>query len=172
MTNYENRVWRKVIPRLVDKMRKAILENDIIVIAVTAKLIIEYISQIKYLIDKFGHNEDKFQLDIKRRTRKGQSFSIRMITDAKGIPGPIKKYILSVYLHFAKYVHPSEDLTFILTSDRDVQMYVQKILQEIHKLLDVTLYIYIAMYGASADLCALCYDISLEKCLKKCKHRA
>ena len=166
-TSYESKVWRQVIPTLISKLCKAITERDIIQVALLLKLLIEYFSQVKYFIDRFSHDDDKFMLDLRRRSRRGQSFSIRMITESKNVPGPVKKKLVNLYLEVSKFVHPSEELTVALTSERREDLFWE-IISSVDSIVDLLLYLYMSVYGVSESVCKLCLEYSLERCLKRC----
>ncbi len=166
-TSYEKKIWTNVVPKLLGRLCRALEEKDLLQIALYSKLIVEYLAQIKYLRDRYNNDDEKFFSDLRKRTRRGQSFSIRMITDAKNVPGPIKRKILNVYLYFAQFVHPSENLTsYLVASSGNLPV---DLICYLSRLLDVILYLYMLMYGIRDSLCDLCVRGSFEMCSKRCR---
>ena len=137
-------------------------ESSSNIIAFLLKLCLEIMFQLKYFKDKYDKDlEDNFIRELSKRSRKGSSFSIRMLTESKGIPGKYKKDFLKIYLKICSYVHPSYE--FLLSEQQKIN--VDNLLLEF---LDVLLYVLLTCYGPEGRTCDICREHGLKHCLRKC----
>ncbi|NPA70342.1 MAG: hypothetical protein GXO26_05975 [Crenarchaeota archaeon] len=148
---------------LFEKCYKCVDKFSTIILFFLMKLCLEIAFQLKYFKDKFSNKSvEEFIKDLYRRSRRGSSFSIRMLTDSKDIPGKFKKDFLKIYLKICEYVHPSYSIIF---SNID-----KNIVEELFRdFLDTLLYILLACYGRRDDLCNICLEYSLYHCSRRCK---
>ncbi len=164
-SEYEKRalLMIKNILNSFEKCYECSNELSIIILFFLLKLCIEIIFQLKYFKDRFSEKSiEDFIRDLHKRSRRGSSFSIRMLTDSRDIPGKFKKDFLRTYLKICEYVHPSYSMFF---SNIDKRIIDDVLLD----FLDTMLYVLLTCYGRRDDICEICLSYSLYHCSRKCR---
>ncbi|NPB00133.1 MAG: hypothetical protein GXO10_02045 [Crenarchaeota archaeon] len=164
-TEYEKKILL-IIKNILESYEKCYNCNNKISITILSfllKLCLEIAFQLKYFKDKFSNRPvEDFIRELYKRSKKGSSFSIRMLTDSKNIPGKFKKDFLKTYLKICEYVHPSYNLIFS-NIDRSI---IDNIFQ---RFVDILLYILLLCYGPRDDICRICLSNDLYYCSRRCK---
>ena len=161
----------RILLKLLQKLIKNLIENitkgqDIVSCCAYLKLTLETTILLKYLREKYRDNQEGALRELQIRSRKGQSFSIRMLTDSKHIVGRIKKEILNTYLDVCRFVHPSSDLINVLLK---YQNNFDSILQDlVIRVSDYVLYLLLLTFGKNENICRVCLSYNLQRCSKYC----
>ncbi len=164
-TSYERSVINLIVRLLECSYRCSRCCRDIPSISYSLlKLSLELIFQLRYFLEKYGTEKIEYFLkDLSRRSKRGSSFSIRMITDSRNIAGRVKREILNTYLQICEYVHPS--LKLLMNPD------ISEYAKHMHKVVDIVMYTILMSYGTVNEICELCRRYSLERCEKYCSRK-
>ncbi len=156
------RFLRGVIRRLLELLDRGL---DLISCCAYLKLILETVILLRYLREKYGNNAEAAFRELQSRSRRGQSFSIRMVTDSKHIAGRVKKEILNTYLDVCQFVHPSSTLVNALLKDQEDYDIVQELVRRVS---DYVLYLLLLTFGKNEHICEVCSEYGLQRCSKYC----
>ncbi len=169
LENTEIEYEKRIISMLIEILRSVLkcynCENSlrINIVSFLFKFSMELIFQLKYFKDKLSKKTvEEIMKELSRRSRRGASFSIRMLTDARDIPGKYKKDFLRIYLRICNNVHPSYSALLSKSGEDDIKMLFIDFL-------DVLLYMLILCYGRREDICEICRSLSLYHCSRRCR---
>ncbi len=164
-SNYEHTVL-KFLEKILSRLYEEFNNLNIIEKHLYLKLIMETIIQLKYFVEKYGTNDERIDRELHLRSRKGQSFSIRMLVNSKHLAGRIKREILETYLDICSFVHPSHVL--ISSIVRESKEYEKILKYNISRTIDYCSYILMLIFGKDSEMCKICIDNNLPRCSKYC----
>ncbi|RLF15760.1 MAG: hypothetical protein DRJ66_03920 [Thermoprotei archaeon] len=102
--------WKKSLIKALELTSNYIGKGDVFLSYTTLRISLELAIQLNYVIWK-SIKERKDAIDIlKDLSRKGKSFSLKMIKSVPGLAGVYRKQIAKTYIKVAEYVHPSYNM--------------------------------------------------------------
>ncbi|RLE81321.1 MAG: hypothetical protein DRJ52_04480 [Thermoprotei archaeon] len=78
---------------------------------------LEHILELYYIYSRYSQISSEGLKELLKLKRKGRAFTLKIINQVKGIPGPFKKKIAKTYISIATQLHPPFELKCFDTAE-------------------------------------------------------
>ena len=152
---FEYLIWNKVITSLLRNSLLYLLLCNYIAVISSLKLALETSLVFLYVKEKIMKEKDHEEIIefIRKRSRGGKVFTLKMVKQIPGIPGPYRTRIVNVYVKLSYLHHPTHKV--FSNVEYLIPQYSSNIFDKCINLLiatyDIILYILLKYFGDSVE---------------------